>query len=74
MTPRRVAAQIQALPPRRCCDITPAGRVVPKAELLYRPDRRLTDQDGSGVQAQGSNSPRRRLGQLLTSLVSTSVR
>ena len=37
-------------------------------------DRRLTGQDASGVQAQGSNSPRRRLGQLLTSLVSTSVR
>ena len=46
----------------------------PLAELLYRPDRRLTGQDASGVQAQGSSSARRRLGQLLTSLVSTSVR
>jgi SRSO17 transposase len=44
------------------------------AELLHRRNRRLTAQDTSGVQAQGSNSPRRWLGQLLTSLVNTSVR
>ena len=45
-----------------------------KAELEDRRGLRLTDQDASGVQIQGSNSPRRRLGQLLTSLVSTSTR
>src|SRR3954469_13077692 len=38
-----------------------------KAELEDRRGLRLTDQDASGVQIQGSNSPRRRLGQLLTS-------
>ena len=47
---------------------------VSEAELLHRYDRHLTDQDASGCQAQGSSSARRRLGQLLTSLVSTSVK
>src|SRR4051812_17334354 len=46
---------------------------ISKAELLHHRDRRLTGQDASGVQLQGSNSSRRRLGQLLTSLVRTSA-
>src|SRR5438128_1338586 len=52
----------------------PGMAPTPKAELEDRRGQRLTDQDTSGVQAQGSNSPRRLLGQLLTSLVSTSAR
>jgi hypothetical protein len=45
-----------------------------KAELEDSCGQRLTDQHTSGVQAQGSNSPRRLLGQLLASFVSTPAR
>src|SRR5690349_3180798 len=45
-----------------------------KKKRVHCCDRRLADPGTSRIQAQGRSSLRRRLGQLLTSLISTSVR